>query len=504
MRRALALALLAGVLAGAVSASAAPRASAFPFGVAAGEVTATSAMLWTKAPRAGPVAWEVLGPDGRVASGTVRARPANDDTVTVTVRRLAPGVRYGYRFTQGTAKSPPGRFTTAFAPTADAKVRFAVSGDADATPGSDGKPGFNRFETYAAMARERNDFNINLGDTIYSDSEVAGAKPALTVSAKWGKYRQGLALPALRSLRAAAGLYSHPDDHEFVNDFSVPEHGVKLYSAGVRAFRDYAPVSWSRARGFYRTFRWGRHVQLFFLDERSFRSADVASQCRNDWAPTAPPGVRARFGTVAPTLARPVPQACLDALASPTRTLLGSAQRTAFLRDVRRSTATWKVILNEVPLMQLYALPYDRWEGYASDRTRVLDGLRGVDNVVVLTTDTHAHLIGEVRRRTLEGPTPVGTGIWEVVTGPVATSSYARKLEAFLGIPGAVTFVTGLFFKPEPPRGLGLRCVRTDVNGYAQVVASADTLTVTPKDATGARVTEAGGAPCGPLVLRAR
>ena len=31
-----------------------------------------------------------------------------------------------------------------------ANVRFAVSGDADATPGKDGKPGFNTFQVYAA------------------------------------------------------------------------------------------------------------------------------------------------------------------------------------------------------------------------------------------------------------------------------------------------------------------------------------------------------------------
>ena len=99
-------------------------------------------------------------------------------------------------------------------------IRFAISGDADATPGTNGKPAFNRFEVYARMAAERNDFNINLGDTIYSDSEVGGAPVARTVAEKWGKYKLGLALPALRRLRASAGLYSHWDDHEFINDFS--------------------------------------------------------------------------------------------------------------------------------------------------------------------------------------------------------------------------------------------------------------------------------------------
>ena len=44
-------------------------------------------------------------------------------------------------------------------------------------------------------ANEANDFNINLGDTIYSDSELAGAAVARAVPEKWGKYKLGLALP---------------------------------------------------------------------------------------------------------------------------------------------------------------------------------------------------------------------------------------------------------------------------------------------------------------------
>ena len=110
-------------------------------------------------------------------------------------------------------------------------------------------------------------------ELLVSDSEVAGAKPALTVKDKWAKYRLGLALPSLRTLRQAAGLYSHWDDHEFVNDFSRAENGDAVYAAGVKAFRDYAPVSAPSALGLYRTFRWGKHLELFFLDERSFRSA---------------------------------------------------------------------------------------------------------------------------------------------------------------------------------------------------------------------------------------
>ena len=70
-----------------------------------------------------------------------------------------------------------------------------------------------------------------------------------------------------------------------------------------------------------------------------------------------------------------MPQSCLDAIASPRRTLLGAAQLAAFTRAIRASTATFKVVVNPEPMLQLFALPYDRWEGYAAERTRVIDVL---------------------------------------------------------------------------------------------------------------------------------
>jgi phosphodiesterase/alkaline phosphatase D-like protein len=183
--------------------------------------------------------------------------------------------------------------------------------------------------------------------------------------------------------------------------------------------------------------------------------------------------------------------------------MLGTAQLTRFARDLRASSATFKVIVNEVPLQELYVLPYDRWEGYAAERSRLLALLQEVRNTVVLTTDSHAHMVGELRTGTLTAA-PAGTGVWEVVTGPVATNTYGREIDGYLGARGTAGFVTALFFKPPPPRGLGLECVNVDQYGYAQVVVTARTLTVTPKTAAGRRVLDASGRPCAPLVVRAR
>jgi alkaline phosphatase D len=503
VRRLVVIAAVSALVVGAMGAQAAP--SQFRFGVAAGDITSTSAVLWTRAPSAGLVVLSVAtGREGDERLFRLRATQASDLTVQSVVRGLRPGTAYVYAFAQGRATSAVGTFVTAPAPSKSVRVRFAVSGDADATPGADGKPAFNRFQVYARMATERNAFNINLGDTIYSDSEVGGAPVARTVAEKWAKYRLGLALPALQTLRRSAGLYSHWDDHEFINDFAKDEHGQAIFDAGVKAFRDYAPVAYSPELGLYRSVRWGKHLELFFLDERAFRSAKATAACGGDLAPTLPQAVRDAFANLAPSLKNPVSPACLAALNDPARTMLGARQYAAFTKAIRSSKATWKVVVNEVPIQQYYANPYDRWEGYAAERERLLRFLQAnVRNVVFLTTDTHANLINEVRYRTLGGPVE-SSGIWEVVTGPVATNTFAKEIDRFLGTLGAGTAIGALFFKPPPPNGMGMRCAALDTYSYAQVTVTARRLAVALKDARGRPVQEATGVECAPLVLTAR
>ena len=95
------------------------------------------------------------------------------------------------------------------------------------------------------------------------------------------------------------------------------------------------------------------------------------------------------------------------------------------------------MVVNEVPIQQYYAIPYDRWEGYAAERERLLRFLQAnVTNVVFLTTDTHGNLVNEVRFRTL-GAAPESAGMWEVVTGPVATNTFAKEVDRLLGAPGS-------------------------------------------------------------------
>ena len=146
--------------------------------------------------------------------------------------------------------------------------------------------------------------------------------------------------------------------------------GQQLYDNGVKAFTDFAPVDYSSCNGLYRTRQWGKNLELFFLDERSFRSAKASKDgvCDNpqtgqpDLAPTAPQAVRNAFALLIPSLPSPCHRPAWTRSTIRTGRCSGTGRRSSSAR--RKSIpATFKVVMNEVPIQQFYALPYDRWEG---------------------------------------------------------------------------------------------------------------------------------------------
>jgi alkaline phosphatase D len=531
---ALALAALLPVAqAGAQDAQAA--ADGLRFGIAAGEVRAHSARIWTRAGGAGRVR-AAVATDRRfrnvVARTTRRARPGRDFTVQAVIRGLRANQVHHYRWCarrfarlaggRASVACERGQFRTAPRPDRTRAITFALTGDTDGTRLADAdEPFFGTFEVFRSMRLENNDFNVHMGDTIYSDTGVGDPPPALSVPAKWRKYRENLQEENLRRIRASAGFYSHWDDHEFINDFSIPEFGRPLYRRGVKAFRNYAPVTYSRQDGIYRMFRWGRNLQLFFLDQRSFRDAKASAGgiCDNpdtgspDLAPTAPQETRNLFSALIPSLAQPVSEVCKHRINTPDRTLLGTRQFGRFMRDLRRSDARWKIVMNETPMQQFYGLPYDRWEGYAFERMRLLNQLeaRGVDNVVFLTTDTHAAFANVVRKRTLEddvaprnappGTPPIDTDYDDFIIGPVATNTFWAEIDSVTGREGDGQLLSNAFFKPDPPNGVGMLCAQGDQYSYAQVTVTRRAVTVAYKDENGDTVLDVNDEPCGPYTL---
>ena len=340
------------------------------------------------------------------------------------------------------------------------------------------------------------------------------ANVATTVPQKWAKYRINLGLDPWANARGSAAYYAHWDDHEFINNFSplanefplgvgtVRVNGRALYQRSVKAFRNYNPITYSGQNGIYRSFRWGKNLEIFFLDERSFRSrlADYQGNCDNppgsgerDLAPTAPQSTRNLFSVIVPQLANPVPPQCTQAINDPERTLLGDRQLRRFKNAIRRSTATFKVIFNELPIQQYYIDPYDRWEGYAAERQNLLRFLAdNVDNVVFLAADVHANLVNDVRFQTLEEGGPVNSGITEIATGPIATATYALEISRETENESSGALVHDAFLKPPPPNGVGMQCAAIDQFSYTQVTVTRNQLRVQLRDIGNDRVKDTG------------
>jgi phosphodiesterase/alkaline phosphatase D-like protein len=532
--------------------SIATAAPSFTYGVTSSEVRPTSALLWARAPARGVVT-AVVAQDREFrrkrVTKVVRAKTADDLTVQARVTRLEPGRHYFYFFFQGGKRSIVGTFDTAPKPTANKTIRFAVSGDDSGERDAQGKLLFNNIgaadmATFKQMAAERNEFNVNLGDTMYSDRNQNGPDLAATLAQKRSRYQEALSLGNYQRIRSTGSVYNQWDDHEFVDDYTPRSEACDVGSAfsrqyacdipairtaGIKAFREYMPVTYSARNGTYRSFRWGKNLEIFILDERSFRSIRASevkvdpSQpeptnhvCetpsgtfdQDDPAPQVPQRLRDIFSVVYQPVATPVAPACLTALNDPARTMLGSRQYAAFTSAIKRSKATWKLIINEVPMMAQYVNTYDSWQGYEAEREKLLTFLKhNVKNVAFLTTDFHTNWVNDARIHTFpEDGGPMNSGIMDFIAGGVSDDLFGKEVDAFTHQTDSWKVLDPGFFLRQPPNGPGMQCSNMIKFGYLEVTAAAKKLTVTMKDNAGKQITmpSSNNKPCGPYVLGAK
>lgn len=298
------------------------QAAPLPHGVASGEISASSAMIWARTN--GETTFTVeyaTDPSFATVQGTQTATVAaeTDFTGTVTLAALAPATHYFYRVRSQSADgehSASGTFATAPPPEKQHDVTFLWGGDL-------GGQGFCRrpaYTIFSPMKAVRADFFIFGGDTVYADSPCPSPPNApgsdfvaITQEQFWAKYRYQREDQLLKDLLATTPLYPIWDDHEVKNDFAGPNEA--LTPVGLKAFFDYFPLQRpsEEPRRLYRSFWWGQRVELFLLDNRQYRSTNGQAD-------------------------------------GPDKTMLGPTQLRWLLDGLSNSTATWKVIVSSVPL----------------------------------------------------------------------------------------------------------------------------------------------------------
>ena len=365
-------------------------ADLLPQGIAVGDVSATSALLWvrTDGPAtvlvewATPAMWEMasklataMAPVPKTAELTSTAD--TDYTLSIPLAGLAPATRYRYHVLIARDRESPhssklrlaarGELTTLPNVDTSAPVTFAWSADL----GGQGRcrQGSAGYQIFNVMGRQHLDFFLFLGDTIYSDSpcpsppnEPGADFQAATLDEYRARHRYQRGAASLRRFLETVPIYVTWDDHEVRNDFSGPFD--ERMPAGRQALREYWPISSPSAdpHRLYRSIRYGKDVDLFILDTRQYRSRNTD-------------------------------------LDGPVKTLLGAAQLQWLIEGLAHSSATWKVISTSVPLsVPKGGTGYsDGWAagpnepGFERERQVIVELIlsRKLKNVVFLAGDVH-------------------------------------------------------------------------------------------------------------------
>jgi alkaline phosphatase D len=426
-------------------------------GIQSGDISANSAVVWSRADRASRMMIEVAATEDFKNARMIRGPHAlanSDFTAKMNLTGLEGGqdVHYRVHFVsldddKATSEPVAGRIRTA--PVTRSDINFVWTGDT-AGQGWGINEAWGGMRGYKAMLDQNPDFFINSGDCIYADgplkSEVTlndgsiwknvmtpeKAKVAETLQEFRGNYQYNLMDAHYRAMMAQVPMIAQWDDHETVNnwypneilaDDRYTEKSVALLSARAnQAFHEYMPTGqWLVEPGrVYRKVSCGPLLDVFVIDFRSYRGDNSANRQENRGPGTA---------------------------------LWGSEQIAWLKLEMLNSTATWKVIAADMPIGIMVRDGKEAFENGANGDGPVLgrehdvaDVLRfikhaNIQNVVWLTADVHytaAHYY-DPNKAQFQDFMP----FWEFVSGPIHAGSFG---------PGAMdnTFGPQVMFSKDP------------------------------------------------------
>lgn len=438
-----------------------PRGGLSEHGVAAGEVTARTALLWANSTSAGKVRFEIA--TDADFTNIVRRTSVNSlgtEPVHASVRNLQDGTHYYYRAIGPAGDVVNGEFTTAHADGHNG-LTFGVSGD--------WRGGLTPYSALSNADDAALDFFVQLGDTIYSDhpSPAFPGEQTDTLAEYSLKYEETLSTRGgenfLADLRASTAVYAMIDDHEVTNDFAggAPANSdprfdptgadyineTSRYTTAMDAFVDYQPIEeriWSgtgddRFDGtidLYRTQNYGDDAAVFTIDARSFRDAELP-----DANITSPADI-GRF---------------LTQSFDPSRTMLGNAQMERLKADLiaaQDEGVLWKFIMVPEPIQNLGpAAAADRFEGYAAERTELLKFIHdhNISNVVFVAADIHGTLVNNLTYQESAFGPQIAVDAFEISTGAVGYSpALGQTIVGLAGAAGLISAQQAAFYASLP------------------------------------------------------
>ena len=290
---------------------------------------------------------------------------AHDFTATFALTALRPRTRYEVAVdARPTADVPvssttTGGFVTAPAPDESAAVSFAVMScqqyeDRDRPDG---------FAIYPAMLALKPDFFVNTGDAVYYDH---GPVHALSLDLARYHWARMYGFPTLRDFHRQVGSYFMKDDHDTLTDDSHPgdRTGDFTFADGLRTFREQT----APAEPPFRSVRWGRHLEVWLLEGRDFRSSREQDRTQ-------------------------------------TPTILGARQIAWLEETLAKSDASFRVVITPTPMVGPDRDNKDdnySNRGYAVEGARIRALLARYTNLTVITGDRHWQYVSKDKAMGIE------------------------------------------------------------------------------------------------------
>ncbi|MGI9518585.1 MAG: alkaline phosphatase D family protein [Pirellulaceae bacterium] len=219
----------------------------------------------------------------------VQVTEVADFTHQFRLASLQPGSLYRYQVNArasadaANSASITGSFRTALGASVSAPVKFIVTTCQAVRSVDAGQDG---HVAYQQMLESDPDFFVHTGDIVYYDKAPL-ARSASQARAKWHLM---FAYGHQRNFHRFTTSYFMKDDHDTLKNDCWPgqRYGDLTFAQGCEIFREQVCMSDST----YRTIRWGRDVQVWFTENRDFRSSNqdpdgpdktILGQQQKDW-----------------------------------------------------------------------------------------------------------------------------------------------------------------------------------------------------------------------------
>lgn len=279
----------------------------------------------------------------------------NDFIVKASFENLHPNTVYsvqveGKKSKFSKVKSTAGQFKTAPKKEEETNINFTVSSCQYFWDYDDSLRG---FKAYDSMLKLKPAFHCQTGDYVYYDKPGPLAYNVEQARHKWTAINSW---PGLKEFYFQTPIYIQKDDHDVLDDDSNPfskPYGQLTFEQGLDIWYEQNPVNKQHP---YRTFRWGKNLQIWFVEGREERSNNRDAD-------------------------------------SETKTILGKAQKEWLTHTLKNSNASFKLIISATPIVGP-----DRAKGkndnhsnkaFASEGTWLRELLASEQNVFVICGDRH-------------------------------------------------------------------------------------------------------------------